>query len=298
MKATDASTIERFIDDLWSQQGLSDNTLLAYRRDLEAASAWLRNRKSSLLKAEREQLLGYLAANVRGGVKARTTARQLSSLRKFYYYLLRESVRKNNPTTDIETPHLGKPLPSVITESQAEKLLEMPDISSPLGLRDRAMLETLYATGLRVSELIGLVFAQISLDAGVLKVIGKGNKERLVPLGEEAISWLARYLKDGRPALVKKKASNILFPTARGGAMTRQAFWHNIRRYAVAAGIKQKLSPHTLRHAFATHLLNHGADLRVVQMLLGHSDLSTTQIYTQVARERLKSLHKQHHPRG
>lgn len=290
--------IERFIDAIWSEHGLSDNTLMAYRRDLEAATIWLSDSGVALVSAEKDQLLKYLASCAQRGAKARTTARQLSSLRRFYHYLLREGLRKTNPTSQIESPKLGKPLPIVLSEDQVEQLLKAPDTKTTLGLRDRAMLETLYATGLRVSELIGLVFSQLGLEAGVIRVIGKGNKERLVPLGEESIDWLTRYLELARPAITHKQASDILFPTMRGGAMTRQAFWYNIKRYARYAGIKQKLSPHTLRHAFATHLLNHGADLRVVQMLLGHSDLSTTQIYTQVARERLKNLHEQHHPRG
>jgi len=300
MSPDDKNIIEQFIDAIWSERGLSDNTLMAYRRDLEAVADWLGPKGVALIKAERDHLLKYLANRVQQGVKPTTTARQLSSLRCFYHYLVQEGLRKTNPTSQIESPKLGKPLPNVLSEDQIEQLLQAPDTNTPLGLRDRAMLETLYASGLRVSELIGLVFSQISLDAGVIRVIGKGDKERLVPLGEEAIDWLTRYLEMARPMLVHKQASDVLFPTMRGGAMTRQAFWYNIKRYARCAGVKQKLSPHTLRHAFATHLLNHGADLRVVQMLLGHSDfdLSTTQIYTHVAKERLKKLHEEHHPRG
>ena len=230
--------------------------------------------------------------------RPRSTARLLSSLRRFYQYLLREQLITDDPTAQIESPKLGRPLPKSLTEEQVEKLLQAPDAETALGLRDRAMLETLYATGLRVSELVGLTLQQANLQAGVVKVIGKGDKERLVPLGEEAVEWLQRYLNEARAKLLHGQISDALFPTARGAAMTRQAFWYNLKRYTRVAGIETHLSPHTLRHAFATHLLNHGADLRVVQMLLGHVDLSTTQIYTQVARERLKQLHAQHHPRG
>ena len=240
----------------------------------------------------------YLAECVHRGARPRSTARLLSSLRRFYQYLLREGMITDDPTAQIESPKLGRPLPKSLTEEQVEKLLQAPDAETALGLRDRAMLETLYATGLRVSELVGLTLQQANLQAGVVKVIGKGDKERLVPLGEEAVEWLQRYLNEERSKLLHGQTSDALFPTARGAAMTRQAFWHNLKRYTHLAGIETHLSPHTLRHAFATHLLNHGADLRVVQMLLGHVDLSTTQIYTQVARERLKQLHAQHHPRG
>ena len=226
------------------------------------------------------------------------TARLLSSLRRFYGYLVREDKIKNDPTALIDSPKLGRPLPKSLTEEQVEKLLQAPDISTPLGLRDRAMFETLYATGLRVSELVGLTLSQVSLTQGVVRVIGKGDKERLVPMGEEAISWISRYLAEGRPRLLRRQSTDALFITARGGPMTRQALWHNLKRLARIGGIQIVLSPHTLRHAFATHLLNHGADLRVVQMLLGHADLSTTQIYTHVAQARLKTLHEMHHPRG
>jgi integrase/recombinase XerD len=295
MSAQSDVLIERFLDALWLEAGLSRNTLSAYRGDLEGLASWL---KMPLAGASRVQLQGYLAACVGKGMRPRTTARLLSSLRRFYQYLVRESVINEDPTALLESPKLGRPLPKSLTEEQVERLLAVPDTDTALGLRDRAMLETLYATGLRVSELVGLSLAQINLLAGVVRVIGKGNKERLVPLGEEAIGWLQRYLGGARAELLHGQASAALFPTARGAAMTRQAFWHNIKRYARAASIETALSPHTLRHAFATHLLNHGADLRVVQMLLGHADLSTTQIYTQVARERLKQLHQRHHPRG
>jgi len=295
MKPQSDELLERFLDALWLEAGLSRNTLSAYRSDLEALYAWL---KASPATATREQLQAYLAECVHRGARPRSTARLLSSLRRFYQYLLREQLITDDPTAQIESPKLGRPLPKSLTEEQVEKLLQAPDAETALGLRDRAMLETLYATGLRVSELVGLTLQQANLQAGVVKVIGKGDKERLVPLGEEAIEWLQRYLNEARAKLLHGQTSDALFPTARGAAMTRQAFWHNLKRYTRVAGIETHLSPHTLRHAFATHLLNHGADLRVVQMLLGHVDLSTTQIYTQVARERLKQLHAQHHPRG
>jgi len=298
MSGPDKEIIERFGDSLWLQDGLSANTLSAYRRDVEGLGRWLFSRGISLIKATRADLLEYLSVCVGQGVRPRTTARLLSSLRRFYGYLLREEKVRTDPTALIDSPKIGRPLPKSLTEEQVEKLLQAPDISVRLGLRDRAMLETLYATGLRVSELVGLTLPQMSLGQGVVRVIGKGDKERLVPLGEEAISWLNRYLSEGRPALVRRRATDAVFATARGGPMTRQAFWYNLKQHARTAGIRPAISPHTLRHAFATHLMNHGADLRVVQMLLGHADLSTTQIYTHIARARLKSLHQQHHPRG
>jgi len=295
MKPQTDEQLDRFLDALWLEAGLSRNTLSAYRSDLEALSAWL---KAPPATASREQLQAYFAEQVRKHASPRSTARLLSSLRRFYRYLLREELIADDPTAQLESPKLGRPLPKSLTEEQVEKLLQAPDAETALGLRDRAMLETLYATGLRVSELVGLTLQQANLQAGVVKVIGKGDKERLVPLGEEAIEWLQRYLNEARAKLLRGQTTDALFPTARGTAMTRQAFWYNLKRYTRVAGIETHLSPHTLRHAFATHLLNHGADLRVVQMLLGHVDLSTTQIYTQVARERLKQLHAQHHPRG
>jgi integrase/recombinase XerD len=243
-------------------------------------------------------LLDYLSGCVGKGARPRTTARLLSSLRRFYGYLVREEKIKSDPTALIDSPKIGRPLPKSLTEEQVEKLLQSPDVATHYGLRDRAMLETLYATGLRVSELVGLTLSQVSLTQGVVRVIGKGDKERLVPLGEEAITWISRYLAEGRPKLVRSRSTDALFTTARGGPMTRQAFWHNLKVHTRTADIQTALSPHTLRHAFATHLLNHGADLRVVQMLLGHADLSTTQIYTHVAQARLKTLHEMHHPRG
>ncbi len=296
--AGDQALIERFLDAMWTEAGLSANTLAAYRSDLQAYALWLVGAASGLQRAQRHDLLDYLAISVNDGARPRTTARRLSSVRRFYRYLMREGMVKDDPTAEVDSPKLGRSLPKSLTEAQVESLLNAPDVATPLGLRDRAMLETLYATGLRVSELVGLTLVQISIDQGVVRVMGKGSKERLVPLGEEALAWLGTYLADGRALLLHKKVNDVVFPTARGGGMTRQAFWYNLKRYARVAGIENNLSPHTLRHAFATHLLNHGADLRVVQMLLGHADLSTTQIYTQVARERLKSLHAKHHPRG
>ncbi len=294
----DQAIIERFLDALWMESGLSPHTLSAYRSDIRAYAAWLHATAPGLPQASRTQLRTYLAVCVDAGARPGTSARMLSSLRRFYRYLVREGVVSDDPTAQVDSPTLVRALPKSLTEAQVETLLHAPDTSTPLGLRDRAMLETLYATGLRVSELVGLTLSQLSTSQGVVRVIGKGGKERLVPLGEEALAWLATYFVEGRAQLIKKNVTDALFPTTRGGAMTRQAFWHNIKRHAKSAGIEKNLSPHTLRHAFATHLLNHGADLRVVQMLLGHADLSTTQIYTQVARERLKSLHAKHHPRG
>jgi len=292
------SLIERFADAAWMERGLSTNTLGAYQSDLRHCARWLRaNRRQSLREASREALLTYLAATVQQGRRPRTSARRLSALRQFFRWLAREQIVATDPTLQIESPRLGRPLPKSMTEAQVEALLDAPDLESPEGLRDRAMLEVLYATGLRVSELVGLVPDQLSLSQGLVRVVGKGGKERLVPLGDEAARWLGRFLREARPELLHDRPADALFPTRRGGAMTRQAFWYRIRKHALAAGLPA-LSPHTLRHAFATHLVNHGADLRVVQLLLGHSSLSTTQIYTHVARERLQALHRAHHPRG
>jgi integrase/recombinase XerD len=290
--------IEAFIDMLWMERGLSDNTLAAYRSDLQAFANWLARNGTNLVDAQRQDLLNYLADRSKEGVRVRTSARILSSLRRFYQYLVREGRLQEDPSARIDAPKLVRPVPKYLTEEEVEQLLDAPDSTEPLGLRDRAMLEMLYASGLRVSELVGLQMSQINLLQGVVRITGKGGKERLVPIGEEALSWLERFVHDSRPVLLKGRTCDALFPTRRGAGMTRQAFWHLIKRYAQQAGIDKHLSPHTLRHAFATHLLNHGADLRVVQMLLGHSNLSTTQIYTHVARERLKSLHAEHHPRG
>ncbi|MCW8944776.1 MAG: site-specific tyrosine recombinase XerD [Sedimenticola sp.] len=294
----DIASIERFADALWMERGLSKNTLMAYQSDLNKLAVWLAGQDISLLSAQREDLLSYLAVLSREGKKARSTARMLSCIRQFYQYALRENWVNTDPSSLIDAPKLGRSLPKSLTEDEVESLLDAPDIDDPEGCRDRAMLEVLYATGLRVSELVGLQFNQVSLNQGLVRVIGKGGKERLVPLGDEAVEWLTRFLKTARYDLLGERVCDDLFPTRRGAGMTRQAFWYRIKKHAASAGITKHLSPHTLRHAFATHLLNHGADLRVVQMLLGHSDLSTTQIYTHVARERLKSLHQQHHPRA
>ncbi|WP_260294779.1 site-specific tyrosine recombinase XerD [Sedimenticola hydrogenitrophicus] len=298
-EAADDAIIERFADALWMERGLSRNTLAAYQSDLAKLAEWLsRERGATLLAAHREDLLEYLAARARAGTKARSSARLLSCLRQFYQHALREGWVRVDPSTRIDAPRLGRPLPKSLTEQEVEALLEAPETEDPEGLRDRAMLELLYATGLRVSELVELRFAQLGLNQGLVRVMGKGGKERLVPLGDEAMEWLTRFIRTARYDLLGERLSDDVFPTRRGAAMTRQAFWYRIKKHAAAAGIHKHLSPHTLRHAFATHLLNHGADLRVVQMLLGHSDLSTTQIYTHVARERLKSMHQQHHPRA
>lgn len=294
----EAACIEGFLDRLWMEQGLSQHTLDAYRADLWAFAAWLAGREGALLRVRRDQILAYLAQRVQAGAKPRSTARLLSSLRRFYRFQLREGLIHQDPTAQVDSPKLGRPLPKALSEADVEALLAAPVLEDPLGLRDKAMLELLYATGLRVSELVGLTLDQLNLRQGVVRVMGKGSKERLVPVGEEALDWLERYLREGRPALLGRRQASELFVTQRGGGLTRQAFWYRIKHYALSAGVSSSLSPHTLRHSFATHLLNHGADLRVVQMLLGHSDLSTTQIYTHVAKQRLQTLHAKHHPRG
>ncbi|PHS70980.1 MAG: site-specific tyrosine recombinase XerD [Methylophaga sp.] len=290
--------LQPFLDSLWLESGLSQNTVEAYQRDLIGFTTWLTQFDIDLAAASRQDILRYQTERLREGRKVRSEARLLSTLRRFYRYLCREDIRDSDPTAQIESPRLGRPLPASLTEVEVETLLEQPDVNVALGLRDRTMLEVLYATGLRVSELVGLSFGQVNMRQGLVRCVGKGNKERLVPLGEIALDWLQRYFVESRPVLLKGTVNEDLFPTQRGKAMTRQAFWYLIKRYAKKAGIEKDLSPHTLRHAFATHLLNHGADLRVVQLLLGHADLSTTQIYTHVAKERLKSLHATHHPRG
>jgi len=291
--------LETFIDAIWMERGLSENTLNAYRADLAGLAKWLfAQYKQDLLHASRSQLLEYLTYRVNQGIKSRSTARLLSSIKCFYQYNVREQHVKEDPSDRIDAPKLGRSLPKFLSEAEVEALLNAPDLKDPLGVRDRTMLELLYATGLRVSELVALKIDQVNLRQGVVRVQGKGNKERLVPLGEEALSWLETYLRDARHDITPAAASDDVFTTRRQSAMTRQAFWYLIKRYAQKVGIKKHLTPHTLRHCFATHLLNHGADLRVVQMLLGHSDLSTTQIYTHVARERLRNLHAEHHPRG
>lgn len=299
MKRAEDPLLDEFCDRLWLEDGLARNTLESYRRDLRQFAEWLRKRGvATLLDASKADVLAYLAHRVVGGAKARTSARLLSSIKRFYRQAVQAGKLASDPTLTIDAPSLPRGLPKTLSEADVEALLFAPRVETALGLRDRAMLETLYASGLRVSELVGLGTMQVSLDAGVVRVMGKGAKERLVPLGEEALSWIARYLKQARPRLLGNRVSEALFVTARADAMTRQAFWYLVRRYANAAGIRQAISPHVLRHAFATHLINHGADLRVVQMLLGHSDISTTQIYTHVARERLKQIHARHHPRG
>jgi integrase/recombinase XerD len=294
----DRELIERFCDSLWMENGLSKNTLSSYVNDLSGLSEWLLASHPGLQEAGRENILEYLSIRVKQGSSPRTTARLLSSMRRFYRYLVREKLIKVDPSAQIDSPRLGRPLPKTLSEKEVESLLLAPDLDSLEGFRDRVMLEVLYATGLRVSELVGLTVEQVNPRQGVVRLSGKGNKERLVPLGEEALDWLIRYQQEPRKLLLKGRTCDALFPTRRGAAMSRQAFWYLLKRYARLAQINTDLSPHTLRHAFASHLLNHGADLRVVQLLLGHSDLSTTQIYTHVARERLKDLHAQHHPRG
>ena len=299
MKASSTQSIDEFCDALWLEDGLSRNTLDSYRRDLRQFAAWLEAKNGGeLLSAGQELIQDYLAHKFRSKARATTAARLLSSLKRFYRHAVRQNLISADPTLRIDAPKLPRSLPKTLTESDVENLLAAPPVDEPLGLRDRTMLEVLYASGLRVSELVTLKLPQISRDMGVVRVLGKGSKERLVPLGEEALGWLERYLRDSRPALLGQRVSDALFVTTRAAAMTRQSFWHLLKRYALQAGLHKPISPHTLRHAFATHLLNHGADLRVVQLLLGHSDISTTQIYTHVARERMKQLHARHHPRG
>jgi integrase/recombinase XerD len=290
--------VARFLDAVWLERGLSPNTLAAYRADLTALARWLTERKVPIEKTSRADLQDFIAWRVRQGARPRSTARQLSSFRRFFRYLLRDGGLLEDPTAQIAMPKIGRSLPKSLTEEEVEALLGAPVVTDPLGNRDRTMLEVLYATGLRVSELVNLRHGQVNLNQGVIRILGKGNRERLIPLGEEAVRWLMDFEHGPRGEILLERQTDFLFPTRRGDRMTRQAFWHIIKRYARKAGVSKELSPHTLRHAFATHLLNHGADLRVVQMLLGHSDLSTTQIYTHVARERMKELHSQHHPRG
>jgi len=297
---TSAELIDAFCDQVWLQDGLAASSLASYRRDLTAWSAWLeRQAHKRLLAAERTDVEAFLAAQFQSKAKIASINRRLSTLRRFYRLHAAQATMAADPTLRVKSPKLPRSLPRNLSEDQVAALLSAPDTETPLGLRDRAMLETLYATGLRVSELVGLKLSQVSLDMGVVRVLGKGNKERLVPLGEEAIDWLKRYCTTARAELGGDAKAEAVFVTARRAPMTRQAFWQLIKRHASTAGIaRTALSPHTLRHAFATHLLNHGADLRVVQLLLGHSDITTTTIYTHVARERLKQLHHRHHPRG
>jgi len=304
--SAEQQVIENFIDHLWMENGLSDNTLSAYRNDLSGFALWLERQNSTLKKVDTSLIQEFLAYNYNAQQKRRSVARLLSTLRRFYLYLLRENQVVEDPTHLLESPKGDRTLPLSLNEQQVEDLLSAPDVGDDLGLRDRAMLELLYATGLRVSELISIQTTQISMQQGVLRVVGKGDKERLVPIGEVALDWLMKYNRLSRPQLLKVPSSDRgagqcseVFVTRRGKAMTRQAFWYMIKKYALLAGIDaDQLSPHTLRHAFATHLLNHGADLRVVQMLLGHSDISTTQIYTHVADQRLRDMYQDHHPRA
>lgn len=290
--------VDRFLDAMWSEQGLARNTLAAYGADLRLLERWLGKRGKELMEAGKPDLLAFIGARTAEGISARTLSRQLSTSRRFYGYLVREGLIDRDPSAQISAPRPGRPLPHSLTESEVERLLAAPSLSDRLGVRDRCMLEVLYATGLRVSELVNLSLGQLNLANGVLRVEGKGSKERLVPLGEEAADWVRKFLDGARREILAGRVSDALFPTRRGTAMTRQAFWQRLRKHGSAAGITEGLTPHTLRHAFATHLLDHGADLRVVQLLLGHSSLSTTQIYTQVARKRLRDLHRQHHPRA
>ncbi len=288
--------IDGFLDALWAEAGLSKNTLAAYRNDLKQFSQWLQGK--SLEDVEKKDITDFLAFRYDQRLSARSSARMLSTLRRFYGFLQLEGVIQRDPSEQIQSPYHTVPLPKSLSEDDIERLLDAPETSGFLGFRDRTMLELLYATGLRVSELVDLKLSQLGMMQGCLRVTGKGNKERLTPMGEVALDWLERYLQGSRQEILAGRHSDYVFVTRRGKSMTRQAFWHIIKRYAIKAGIDKSFSPHTLRHAFATHLINHGADLRVVQMLLGHSDLSTTQIYTHVAQERLKQLHQKHHPRG
>ena len=291
--------IERYIDAMWMEKGLSDNSLSSYRRDLRQFHEWLaKNRDSSITRADRSSLQAYLGARLQQGQSPRSTARFMSCVRGFYHYLLREGRITVDPTLDVDSPKLGRPLPKSLSEAEVDRWLQAPDLDVALEFRDRTMLELLYACGLRVTELTSLQLGQVSVNQGVVRVFGKGSKERLVPMGEEALLWLRRYMAGPRAELLKGIPCDVVFPSRRGSQMTRQTFWYRIKIYALRADIRKELSPHTLRHAFATHLLNHGADLRVVQLLLGHSDLSTTQIYTHVAKQRMQELHSQHHPRG
>jgi integrase/recombinase XerD len=294
---SDLAELDAFIDHLWLEDGLSKNTLASYRLDLSMLALWIAQQQKTLLGVDQADIQQYLAVRF-PQCKPRSISRLIASMRRFYRYLLRENKVSLDPTIQIQSPKLPRSLPKSLGEEEVIALLKAPNDLEPAGLRDRAMLELLYACGLRVSELVGIKATEVSLSDGVVRVTGKGSKTRLVPMGEEAIDWISRYLQEARPAILEQRLSDALFVTNRGAGMTRQAFWYLIKRYALVAGITKPMSPHVLRHAFATHLLNHGADLRVVQMLLGHADISTTQIYTHVARERLKNLHSNHHPRG
>ncbi len=294
----DTQLIAEYLDAIWMEKGLSDNTQESYRRDLEQFALWLNQQGQQLIGVDAALVQEYLDVRLQQKLSSRTSARFLSCVRGFYRYLLREGRIGENPVALVDNPKLSRPLPKSLSESDVEALLNAPDLSDPIGLRDRTMLEVLYACGLRVTELVELTMPQVNLRQNVVRVMGKGSKERLIPMGEEAAAWLARYLREARPVLLNNMPDEVVFPSMRAQPMTRQTFWYRIKHWAMLAGIKKELSPHTLRHAFATHLLNHGADLRVVQLLLGHSDLSTTQIYTHVAKLRMKQQHAQHHPRG
>jgi integrase/recombinase XerD len=291
--------IDQFLDMLWLEHGLSENTLASYRHDLQSFEGWLIERGINSFAAVSEQdILAYLSSRMEAGLKASSTSRALSCLRRFYRYMVRESLITHDPTLNVDNPKLPRLLPGSLSEQEVERLLTAPDIADVLGLRDKAMLELMYGSGLRVSELVDLRFSQFNFEQGLVRLFGKGNKERLVPVGEYTLDWLSRYLTQARPVLMGSSECDVIFPSQRAQKMTRQTFWHRIKKYAVEAGINKILSPHTLRHAFATHLLNNGADLRVVQLLLGHGNLSTTQIYTHLAKQRLYDLHQKWHPRA
>ena len=291
--------VKSFLNSLWLEKGLSQNTVSAYRSDLQAFVYWLEQKEKQINEVRREHILSYLSSEIDRGKKTKTIARTLSCLRTFFKFLRRENYISSDPTLRVDSPKLGRILPNSLSETDVDSLLAAPDLSNAVGFRDRTMLEVLYACGLRVSELVELKLSDLNLKQGVMRILGKGSKERLIPVGDEAIAWLNTYISDTRLNLVKRNLSeDIVFPNNRGVKMTRQAFWHRLKIHTRKAGISKNLSPHTLRHAFATHLLNHGADLRVVQLLLGHTNLSTTQIYTHVAQFRLKELHERHHPRG
>jgi integrase/recombinase XerD len=299
MTPLNQSLIDEFCDTLWLEDGLAKNTMEAYRRDLQQFARWLESTHpgADLLQATSEDMNAYFAAR-HAETKATSANRRLTVFKRFYQLFLRQNRITKDPCLKLKSAKQPERFPKTLSESQVEALLAAPDVDTPLGLRDRTMIELMYASGLRVSELVLLKSVELGMNEGILRIIGKGGKTRLIPFGEEARVWLNRYLEEARPQILNRQISDALFVTARGGAMTRQMFWILIRKYATQAGIHVPLSPHTLRHAFATHLLNHGADLRVVQLLLGHADISTTQIYTHVARERLKQLHADHHPRG
>ena len=299
MSDSDRQILDAFIDNIWIEKGLSQNTLDSYRSDLEQFSSWLEKNNLSYIKTSKKEILSYLSFLFQKGLGSKTVARKLSSLKSFFRYLVFKSIIPNDPSSEVETPKLLKSIPKSISEKEVEALLAAPDEKTDIGLRDKTMIETLYSCGLRISELTNLELLNLNLRQGVIRVIGKGQKERLVPMGDQLIGLLKLYISSSRKNLLDKRHSDFLFLSTRGQRMTRQSFWRRIKHYCLASGFEpDKISPHVLRHAFATHLLNNGADLRVVQLLLGHSDLNTTQIYTEVARQRLKRLHTEHHPRG